>query len=82
MSHLAFMEMAVDKDDIAKFEADFERMALEDDDSEAKKILASGNSIHIAREDTPPGYVIRLFPDGHEELVYVDRLAAAAILGA
>lgn len=62
--------------------ADFARAAALDDDTAAREILASGMPIHIARDDTPEGYVIRVFPDGHEELIKFDRAAAAKILGA
>lgn len=62
-------------------EVDFDRMAFEDDDSAAREMLAAGLPIHIAREDTPAGYVIRIDPDGGEELVRVDPVAVAKILG-
>ena len=65
----------------SRLEADFDRMAFEDDDTAAREILASGTPIHIARDDTPPVHVIRVYPDGREELVRVDREAAAKILG-
>lgn len=63
------------------FEEEFEREIAKDDDSEARRLLASGHPIHIAREDTPEGYVIRIYPDGREELVKVDIEALVAILG-
>jgi hypothetical protein len=61
--------------------AEFERTALADDDSAAREILASGMPIHITRDDTPPGHVIRIHPDGREECVQVDLAEAARILG-
>ncbi len=61
--------------------ADFERAAALDDDTAARDILASGMPIDIARDDTPEGYVIRVYPDGREELVKFDRVAAAKLLG-
>lgn len=48
---------------------DFEAGALADDDSAARALLAAGRPIHIVRENTPDGYVIRKHPDGREELV-------------
>ena len=63
------------------FEQEFDRLIREDDDSAAREILASGMPISIARGDTPPGHVVRVYPDGREELVAVDREAAARILG-
>lgn len=73
--------MALDYYDRSTLDAEFERMALEDDSSAADEILASGQPIHIARDDTPAGHVIRVHPDGREQLVRVDREAAAQILG-
>lgn len=75
------MEKALDQYDTGRLEAEFERLAFEDDDTSAREILASGRPIHIARDDTPAGYVIEIHPDGREELVRVDREVAAKILG-
>lgn len=56
-----------------KLEADLDRAMLEEDDgAAAKAILAAGRPIHIRRPDTPSSWVIRIYPDGSEELVYVD----------
>lgn len=63
-------------------EREFERLTRDDDDTAAREILAAGTAIPIVREETPGGHVIHVFPDGHEELVRVDRKAAAEILGA
>lgn len=60
---------------------DFDRAAALDDDTASREILASGMPIHIARDDTPEGHVIRVHPDGREELVRFDRAAAAEFLG-
>jgi hypothetical protein len=46
--------------------ADFDRAAALDDDTASLEILASGMPIDIAREDTPAGHIIRVYPDGHE----------------
>jgi hypothetical protein len=67
--------------DIDAFEAEFEREIMQDDDSAASQMLAAGRPIHVAREDTPPGYVIRIYPDGREELVAVDRERLATKFG-
>ena len=64
----------------AAFEADFDRAIVEDDDSAASEMLAAGIPIHISREDTPVGHVIRVHPDGREELIIVDRAAAVEML--
>ena len=71
----------MDRPDPVGWEADFEREIMADDGSEADAILASGQPIHIAYEDTPDGYVVRVHPDGREELVYVDPEALAKTLG-
>lgn len=60
---------------------DFDRAAAIDDDTAARDILASGMPIDIARDDTPDGHVIRIHPDGREELVKFDWAAAAKLLG-
>lgn len=75
------MEKALPGDDLMEFETEFERAIMEDDDSAARAILASGRPIHISRADTPAGHVIRIYPDGREELIRVDLEAAAEILG-
>jgi hypothetical protein len=62
------------------FEQDFERDIIMGDDSASRAILASGLPMHIARDDTPAGHVIRIYPDGREELMRVDRDEAARIL--
>jgi len=72
---------SVERVDIDAFEAEFEREIAKDDDSAAREILASGRAIHIARDDTPAGHVIRVYPDGREELVAVDRERLANKLG-
>jgi hypothetical protein len=61
--------------------ADFDRAAYIDDDTASREILASGMPIHIARDDTPDGHVIRIYPDGREELIRFDWAAAAKLLG-
>jgi len=71
----------MDKIDISAFEAEFDSEITKDDDSAARNILASGQAIHIAREDTPEGYVVRIHPDGREELVQVDLEALSKLLG-
>ena len=75
------MEKNTDRHDMASFEAEFHAAIMEDDDTAAREILASGIPIHIARDDTPAGHVIRVHPDGREELIKVDLDAATALLG-
>jgi hypothetical protein len=60
---------------------EFEREISLDDDSAAAEILAQGRPIHIWREGTPAGYVIRICPDGREELTLVDDAKLAETLG-
>ncbi len=71
----------MDRVDISAFEAEFEREIVDDDDSAAREILASGKPIDISREDTPKGFVLRVHPDGREELIKVDWEALGALLG-
>lgn len=71
----------MDRIDISAFEAEFDSEIAKDDDSAAREILASGQPIHISREDTPEGYVVRVHPDGREELVQVDLEALSKLLG-
>ena len=71
----------MDRIDITAFESEFEHEIAKDDDCAATRMLAAGLPIHIAREDTPPGYVVRINPDGREELVVVDRKRLADKLG-
>lgn len=71
----------MDRFDAEAFDAEFEREIAKDDDSAAREIWASGEPIHISRDDTPSGYVIRVYPDRREELVRVDFDELVAILG-
>ena len=71
----------MDRVDLSAFEREFEEEIAKDDDSAARAMHAAGRPIHISREDTPPGHVVRIHPDGREELIRVDREALAAKLG-
>lgn len=71
----------MDRVDLSAFEREFEEEIAKDDDSAARKRFAAGKPIHIARDDTPPDHVIRVHPDGREELVRVDLDAMATLLG-
>lgn len=55
-----------------QFETEFLRNVQEDDDTAAEAMLTSGRPIHIRRSDTPAGHVLRIYPDGREELAHVD----------
>lgn len=63
------------------WEREFERAAMIDDDTASREMLASGMPIHISRDDTPAGHVVRIHPDGREELIRFDWAAAARTLG-
>lgn len=54
------------------FERSFLRNIQEEDGSAAREMLQAGRPVHIRRADTPPGHVIRIHPNGREELVHVD----------
>lgn len=75
------MRTILDSTRALSFEQEFERDITMDDDTASSAILASGLPIHIARDDTPAGHVIRIYPDGREELMRVDLDEAARILG-
>ena len=65
--------MTGEPSDADKVAEAFDKLMFEEDDgAAAKTILAAGRPIHIRRDDTPPGWVIRKFPDGREELVFID----------
>lgn len=71
----------MDRVEVEAFEQQFAREIAIEDDSTAKSLLAAGRAIYVSRDDTPPGHVVRVFPDGRSELVLVDHEKAAAILG-
>lgn len=75
------MEEHVADRDHGRLEADFETMIADDDDTAGRIMLAAGIPIHVVRAETPTGYVVRVHPDGSEEVVPVDRDAAAQTLG-
>ena len=76
------MDKATDPFDMEAFEAEFEREIIHDDDSASREILASGTPVHVVRDDTPAGHLVRIWPDGREEVVLFDRDEAIRILGA
>lgn len=65
-----------------EWERHFEREVMIDDETAANETLASGNPIHVADDDTLAGHVVRVHPDGREELVRFDWAEAARTLGA
>jgi hypothetical protein len=75
------VEGALADHDTGRLDVDFEILTKDEDDSAARAMLAAGIPIHIVRDDTPQGCVLRVHPDGREEVVRVDRDAAAKILG-
>jgi hypothetical protein len=54
------------------FERSFLLSIYKEDGSAAEDMLKAGRPIHIRRDDTPPGHVIRIHPNGLEELVHID----------
>jgi hypothetical protein len=59
----------------------FDRQSNKVDAFAATITLAAGAPVHVARSDTPEGCVVRILPNGSEELVRVDLDAAARLLG-
>lgn len=50
------------------------------DEGEAVRAhLAAGRFVSYRKPDTPPGHVIRRFPDGRRELVRIDRDGDAVV---
>lgn len=45
-----------------------------DDGRAARSHLAAGRAIYYGERDTPPGLVVKEYPDGRRELVRFDRL--------
>lgn len=64
--------MQIEPSSLDDFERSFLRNIREEDGSAAEAMLKAGRPIHIRRTDTPPAHVIRIHPNGLEELVYVD----------
>lgn len=49
-------------------------LELDDDDGHAaREHLEAGRSIYYAEDDTPPGHVIKHYPDGRRELIQMER---------
>lgn len=65
-----------------EFEQEFLRHVREDDGAAAEAMLAAGKPIHIRRDDTPPSHVIRVHPNGKEELIHVDLSRFVRRMGA
>ncbi len=59
----------------------FDRQSNKVDAFAATITLAAGAPVHVARGDTPVGCVIRILPNGSEEMIHVDLDAAARLLG-
>lgn len=51
-----------------------ERAARHDDGEAARSHLTAGRPIYYGERDTPPGLVVKEYPDGRRELVRFDHL--------
>ena len=69
------------RDPTEVLEMEIEAELMSDDGSATRAMLTAGRAVHIRRDDTPSGHVIRILPGGSEEIVRVDREALAALLG-
>lgn len=54
-----------------KFWTVFMSALANDDGSAAKNRLAAGKAIYTREADTPPSHVIKTYPDGRRELLFV-----------
>lgn len=55
-----------------QLEKEFEREVRKDSDKAARERLARWLSISYRNHDTPPGHVIREYPDGTTETVLIE----------
>lgn len=51
-----------------------ESAARQDEDDAARAHLAAGRPIYYGEPDTPPGLVMKQYPDGRRELVRFDHM--------
>ena len=58
---------------------EFKARAKKPNGDAAKEMLALGYPVPYRNSDTPPGYVIRRYPDGREELEPVNLGGTAAV---
>lgn len=61
---------ADDEEELAAF---IEAAILHDDNAFAPH-FAAGHPVYIREADTPPRHVVKLFPNGHRELIGFDAL--------
>jgi hypothetical protein len=57
--------------EVTEFWQRFGEEISQDDDSAAGETLAMGLPIYARYRDTPPSHVIRTWPDGKRELLYI-----------
>jgi len=69
MDTLPTKPAAPDPEEVAKFEAEFIAGLESEDDFAVRELLAAGWPVYYAEDDTPPGTVIKLHPDGRRQLV-------------
>lgn len=50
-----------------------------DDGEAARAHLAAGRAVPYVDENTPPGHVVRRYPDGRRELVRVDEEGSTVV---
>ncbi len=50
-------------------ERHFESQLEQDDGTEMRRVLRAGVPVYYTRDDTPPGCVIKEYPQGRKELV-------------
>ena len=62
-----------DTDDDEEFDAFLEAAILHDDNAFAPH-FAAGHPVYLRDADTPPGHVVKQFPDGRRELIGFDSV--------
>ncbi len=62
-----------------EFWTSVEAELAEDDGEAVREHLAAGRPVPYLDPDTPPGHVMRRYPDGRRELVRVDEHASTVV---
>ena len=69
MDTLPAKPAAPDPEEVAKFEAEFIAGLESEDDFAVRELLAAGWPVYYVEDDTPPGVVVKEYPDGRRQWV-------------